>query len=67
MNAVVEASGLRKAYRNKLALDDARFTIPARMLVDRAHRVNSSRSPSRNVKAGAGRFAIPHHLNEPTI
>ena len=33
MNAVVEASGLRKAYRNKLALDDARFTIPAGRIV----------------------------------
>ncbi len=33
MNAIVTATGLRKAYKNKLALDDARFTIPAGRIV----------------------------------
>ena len=33
MNAVVNASGLRKAYKNTLALDGARFSIPAGRIV----------------------------------
>lgn len=36
----------------------ARCARPARTDVDRVNRASSSRSPSRNAKAAAGRFAI---------
>ena len=45
----------------------ARCANPARTDDDRVNRTSSSRSPSRNTNAGAGRFAMPHCPAPPTI
>jgi len=45
----------------------ARCARPARIELERVHPVSSSRSPSRNPNAGAGRFATPHDPNNPSV
>src|SRR5690606_28729911 len=45
----------------------ARCARPARTEEDRVKRASSSRSPSRNPSAGAGRFAIPHRCSPATV
>ncbi len=40
---------------------------PARIAVDRAHDINSSRSPSHKANAGAGEFAMTNSPKPPTI
>ena len=45
----------------------ARCTMPADIDCERVILSSFSRSPGRNINAGAGRFAMPHDFTNPTV
>jgi hypothetical protein len=72
-NTVVTVASTNSAIRVLAVPWAANNTIRARFAADagtvdaRVHRSSSSRSPGRNTKAGAGRFAMPQSFNnQPT-